>query len=580
MARIRRHFKENGLFYLAAILITSFVLFPYFDDVIYRGHDLQYHLSRLDGIVTAIADRQFPLAIYPDKNFGYGYASPLFYSDLFLIIPSVLVKVFSIPLVIMFKIIVFVFTFITNLTMMMVLHLFFRRKDAAVFGAFLLTSCNYYVTDVYIRGALGEIMAFAFMPALLWVGYHYFVKEEDNWLPFGLVFAGIAHCHLISVVLAAGVFGLFMIADLSRLLKNRRMLVTFLKAFLLGAGLTIGYFLPMAEQYVAQDLRVHHIEATMLETYRVPVSMIWQDFISEFGMVWASEAGLNTADKLKTLGTIMLVLPIGYLFVKKQRYLTILFVFFVGLVFLSSSLSPLHKLSFLSFLQYPSRLYIIASVLGSVLSAYIVSRMKFSMASVLSALVLTYTFLNLSFVFTTVNDREHVMDIPDKTSAWDIFGDRLFAYDHWIFILWNWEEVAGGEYLPFAYEYRYVDTGDIIAYLDYSDTGFPYERKGTTAHFQTDLAQEEWLLLPTSWYKGYRVWEVDENDNIISQMYVSQHEYSGRIQLHIPAGHHRYLVRYIGTKIQKASASLSVLTAVFAFWCLIRKRGFGSDDFA
>ena len=576
MARVRKHFKENGLFYLAAILITSFVLFPYFDDVIYRGHDLQYHLSRLDGIVTAIADRQFPLAIYPDKNFGYGYASPLFYSDLFLIIPSVLVKVFSIPLVIMFKIIVFVFTFFTNLTMMMVLHLFFRRKDAAVFGAFLLTSCNYYVTDVYIRGALGEIMAFAFMPALLWVGYHYFVKEEDNWLPFGLVFAGIAHCHLISVVLAAGVFGLFMIANINRLLKNRRMIVTFLKAFLLGAGLTIGYFLPMAEQYVAQDLRVHHIEATMLETYRVPVSMIWQDFISEFNMVWASEAGLNTADRLKTLGSLMLVFPLGYLFTKKQRYLTILFVFFIGLVFLSSSLSPLHKLSFLSFLQYPSRLYIIASVLGSVLSAYIISQMKFSMASVFSALVLAYTFLNLSFVFTTVNDREHVMDIPDRTSAWDIFGDRLFAYDHWIFILWNWEEVAGGEYLPFAYEYRYVDTGDIIAYLDYTDTGFPYERVGTTAHFTTDLAEEEWVLLPTSWYKGYRVWEVDEDDNIISQMYVSQHEYSGRIQLHLPAGHHMYLVRYTGTKIQKASASLSVLTAVFAFWCLIRKHGFGS----
>ena len=63
MSRIREHFKENGLFYLAAVLITSFVLFPYFDDVIYRGHDLQYHLSRLAGIVTAIADRQFPLAI-------------------------------------------------------------------------------------------------------------------------------------------------------------------------------------------------------------------------------------------------------------------------------------------------------------------------------------------------------------------------------------------------------------------------------------------------------------------------------------------------------------------------------------
>ncbi len=569
---IRKHLKDNWLFYAAAFLITCFVLLPYFDDVIYRGHDLQYHLSRLDGIVTAIADRQFPLAIYPDKNFGYGYASPLFYSDLFLIIPSLLVKAFSIPLVIMFKIIVFVFTFCTNLTMMLVLNLFFGRKDAAVFGAFLLTSCNYYVTDVYIRGALGEIMALAFMPALLWVGYRYFIREEDNWLTFGLVFAGIAHCHLISVVLAAAVFGLIMLVNIRQLLGNKRMIVTFLKALALGAGLTAGYFLPMMEQYVAQDLRVHHIEPGMLATYRVPLARLWYDFISEFKMVWASEAGLNAADQLKTLGTLVLVIPFGYLLVKKERFITILFVFFIGLVLLSSTAAPLYRLTFLSFLQYPSRLYIIASVLGSVVAAWVAAQLDRKGIIALAAVTLLYTCLNLSFVFTTVNDREHVMDIPDRTSAWDIFGDRLFANDHWIFILWNWEEVAGGEYLPFAYGYRYVDTGDIITHLDYTDTGFPYERKGTTAHLETDLAEEEWLLLPTSWYKGYRVWEVDENDAVLAEMYVSQHEYSGRIQLHVPAGHHRYKVRYTGTKIQKVSASASVLTAVFAAWCIFRRR--------
>ncbi len=573
MFLIREHFRKYGLFYAASVLVTCFVLFPYFSDVIYRGHDLQYHLSRLDGIVTAIADRQFPLAVYPDKNFGYGYASPLFYSDLFLIIPSVLVKLFSVPLVVMFKIVVFFFAYMTSLTMMITVYTFFQRKDAAVLSAFLLLSCNYYMTDVYIRGALGEIMAMAFMPALLYVGYSYFVKKEDNWILFGLVFAGIAHCHLISVVLAALVFGVLMLLNIRELLENRKMLVTFMKAFLLGLGLTAGYFLPMAEQYVSQDFRVHHIEPTMLEEYRVPLTMIWQDFITQFRLVHASEAGLNTADRYKTLGTLLLVLPLSaLLYAKNDRRMRQLLCIFLALVFLSSSLSPVHHLSFLSFLQFPSRFYIIASVLGSLLTAYAYCRMPRPAKTGLAVFVFLYTCFNLSFVFTTVNDREHVMVIPNDASAWDIFGDRLYAYDHWIYILWNWEEVAGGEYLPFAYEYKYLDAGDMVDYLDYSHTGFPYRREGTTSYTETDLAQDEWILMPVSWYKGYRAWETDENGNILSEMYVSQHPYSGRIQLHVPAGHHYYKVRYTGTKIQKASASLSVLTAVFTLFLLVRRK--------
>ncbi|MBQ5756659.1 MAG: hypothetical protein IIV88_05315, partial [Erysipelotrichaceae bacterium] len=44
-------------------------------------HDTFFHLSRIEGLAQALAHHDFFPALYPMKNNGYGYASPLFYCD-------------------------------------------------------------------------------------------------------------------------------------------------------------------------------------------------------------------------------------------------------------------------------------------------------------------------------------------------------------------------------------------------------------------------------------------------------------------------------------------------------------------
>ena len=86
--KIKNFFKENKDLLLYSSFITIFACIPLFKSGIMYGHDMSFHLSRLTGIITSFQDNQMPIAIYPYKNFGYGYSSPLFYSDLFLIIPA------------------------------------------------------------------------------------------------------------------------------------------------------------------------------------------------------------------------------------------------------------------------------------------------------------------------------------------------------------------------------------------------------------------------------------------------------------------------------------------------------------
>ena len=83
--------KFFKLFPILFCIIISLVIFiPYLTtDYINNATDLSYHLSRLEGLATSIKEGNFFPKIYPYKNNGYGYPWPVFYCDLFLIIPAI-----------------------------------------------------------------------------------------------------------------------------------------------------------------------------------------------------------------------------------------------------------------------------------------------------------------------------------------------------------------------------------------------------------------------------------------------------------------------------------------------------------
>ena len=78
---------------VAGILgITVFASITYFADFLYcnPGHDLQFHISRIISLAEGIREMQIPHRMQFEMLNGYGYASPLFYGELFLLLPAVL----------------------------------------------------------------------------------------------------------------------------------------------------------------------------------------------------------------------------------------------------------------------------------------------------------------------------------------------------------------------------------------------------------------------------------------------------------------------------------------------------------
>ena len=99
---------------LLIIFITTFSLLFLFQDKIILGDDLTFHLNRFLGIANCFEDGQIPPRIYPYANNYYGYATPLFYCDLFLYPFGVLFH-YGLSAVYCYKLCIFTYTLLGNL---------------------------------------------------------------------------------------------------------------------------------------------------------------------------------------------------------------------------------------------------------------------------------------------------------------------------------------------------------------------------------------------------------------------------------------------------------------------------------
>ena len=73
--------RRDAMILVAAALFASM---PCMMTAIFDGHDLFFHLNRIEGMAGALRCGQFPVRIHTSTLLGYGYAAPQFYPELFL----------------------------------------------------------------------------------------------------------------------------------------------------------------------------------------------------------------------------------------------------------------------------------------------------------------------------------------------------------------------------------------------------------------------------------------------------------------------------------------------------------------
>ena len=115
----------------ATLLSSSFI----FQKGILKGVDTQYHLSRIKGIAESWKAGNIPAYIHLDDA-GYGYAMGFFYSNIFMILPSIL-YILGMDIIVAYKIFIIICGLFTAISMYICVKEITKNKYAATRAMFI-----------------------------------------------------------------------------------------------------------------------------------------------------------------------------------------------------------------------------------------------------------------------------------------------------------------------------------------------------------------------------------------------------------------------------------------------------------
>ena len=230
---------------LALAGIALLASLPLFSNYLYFGHDLDYHLQRITAMAAELSYGQFPVRLTTDSLNGYGYANPLCYCELFLTLPALLYNAW-LPLRTCYQVYIFAVTLATAAIAYHSFGTITASRKLGLLGAGLYTLSCYRMVCIYVRAAVGEYTAIAFLPLILAGLYNIYTTEKPRfaqWAPMAFGMAALVQCHLLSCELIALLLVVFCLLRLRETLRPARLLA-WLKAALLALALSAWYFFP------------------------------------------------------------------------------------------------------------------------------------------------------------------------------------------------------------------------------------------------------------------------------------------------------------------------------------------------
>lgn len=540
---------------LLCLLMTVFCLFSLLDTKIsvFVSQDLTFHLNRFIGLANAFEEGQILPKLYPYANNGFGYATPLFYCDLFLY-PFAIFYHFGLSAVWCYKLCILFYTSLGNIFVYLIFKKETKDRRLSLLASFLYLTCNYHLINIFIRGALGEILAMTFIPLVIYAVYKILVKHEACFIFLGISFSLLVCSHLITSLIY-GLFFFFMIIvflimNYSKQTLIKQTLLTIIKGTLIALLLCAWYLLPMMEQLNSQTFwlsinsQYNHISSTIQNI---------KDIFNDASYLF-----------IPSSGKVILFLSFLYLFVLKNKYITIIFIYIILMYLIVLGIIPG---TFLNIIQFYFRLYIIIFPLSIIVALYVLKKMKYkTFIAIISIIILSINVLYTNIKM--INDSDYYLN--NNASVTDINSITSYKYK----LDYNHDELGGGEYLPYTEYINYNIDSLAIKYVDKNnqivDYIYEYKRHFSMIEFSCDNKEDIELLLPLSYYKGYKGYELIDDKWI--EIDITYSPINKEVLIFGKKGHHTYKVLYEGTFVQKITLIISALNLISLVVYSINKR--------
>lgn len=344
--------KREKLPYIMALAgIVVFASYPLFTAYLTEGHDIWFHIMRIEGIKQGLLAGQFPVRIQPVQYDGYGYACSVFYGELFLYIPALL-RLCGFTLQGSYKIFVILVNVATTLAAYTSFKVIFKDKKIALLCCTVYVLAPYRLANVYVRAAVGEYCAMIFWPVItagLYLLYtdlqpdadgmkkiqSGFLTGKNAWLLLVIGYGGLIQTHLLSCEIAAAV-SVVACLILWKHTFTKRVMKELLKFFVVTMFMNAFYLVPLIDYMARGGFYITEYgtsQAGNMQGNGIYPAQLFQLFINGSGMAYghriewyrklgmSDEMGLTAGLALILSGLLFLYLWIvDYERIKKKKF--------------------------------------------------------------------------------------------------------------------------------------------------------------------------------------------------------------------------------------------------------------------
>ena len=244
--------RKNRRDMAVVLCAAAFACMPLLWRGVYDGHDLFFHLNRIEGIANGLRNGQFPVRIHSSTLLGYGYAAPEFYPELFLYFPALL-RNLGVSLCACVRVFEACIHLATAVSCYLCVRGMMNSRRVAVGASVLYTLCIYRLVNVYTRATLGESLAMIFFPVVMLGLYEVLRRDERKWPLLALGMTGVCMSHLLSTMFCVLFCAIAALASAGKLLAQKRRILAVLAAAGVTALCALWFFVPMM-QYTADGI--------------------------------------------------------------------------------------------------------------------------------------------------------------------------------------------------------------------------------------------------------------------------------------------------------------------------------------
>ncbi len=509
--------------YVLVLALTLISLWPFFRSGFFETHDGDWMIIRFSAFHQALVDGQFPVRFVDRLNNNYGYPVLNFLYPLPFYLAEI-PKILGFGFVQSIKLVFVASTIASSTFMYWALSRLFSKK-ASIVGAVLYVWVPYRFLDIYVRGSVGESLAFAFIPLVL--GSIFLIQRNKKFyypmLSLSTAFLILSH-NVIAVMFLPILFLISLVIDPSRIIK------TFL-AFTIGLILSAFFWLPAL--YDIQFVILSRIKISNVEQHLVSLKSL---VIPSWGYGPTPSNGDFFSPQLGMVTITVLLFSIIFILKKKlnDKLSKLLIVISIFVVFMLHKVSlPLWtNIPLIDTIQFPWRALSIVVFSSSILASMLVEKINKNFVTIF---IVIFAIL-LSSPYT------HPKNFVQRDEGfYSTNEDTTTVRDEYLPI-WVQEKPNQRAYEKLVI----IGKGNIAS----------QEIKNASYKADINLQENSTIKVNTIFFPG---WQVFANGKTLS---INVIEKTGLISFELPKGEHKVIIDYNRTGIHLVSELLSLLALI------------------